>query len=345
MTSPPQARALRLFSPLVSVFLLPVLFLVRPHLYMAESANSESDSRVRDLVALRKASADGVIRLSDANFNKFARSSGRPYDLVVFFDAAMLHDNPEIKLKELRREFGIAAKAFLSTYPEGSPVRNALFFCDIEFKQSEKVFVSFAINSLPHVRLVPHGSGSSSSSAPEMPMQEFARTAEGFADWIRNSVGISLGPIVRPPAVSTSQLIILGFVLLSASPFLIRLLLSSKTPIHDPRVWCVGGLLVYWASVSGVMFNIIRGMPFSHPDQGDRSRTVYFYKGTGAQLGAEGFAAGGLYSIVGLLLALTTHVAPRVGSLAVKRGLVIACVAGSYFAVKQLVVLESWKTS
>lgn len=62
------------------------------------------------------------------------------------------------------------------------------------------------------------------------------------------------------------------------------------------------------------------------------------------QLGAEGFAVGSLYTVVGLLLAFVTHGLVRVRNVSVQRVVMIFALLVSFLAVKQVVHLDNWKT-
>ena len=92
------------------------------------------------------------------------------------------------------------------------------------------------------------------------------------------------------------------------------------------------------------MHNIIRKMPMFLVDRNDPSKLVFFYQGSGMQLGAEGFAVGFLYTVVGLLLAFMTHGLVRVSNVSVQRVVMIFALLVSFLAVKQVVYLDNWKT-
>ncbi|OIT05904.1 putative dolichyl-diphosphooligosaccharide--protein glycosyltransferase subunit 3b [Nicotiana attenuata] len=56
------------------------------------------------------------------------------------------------------------------------------------------------------------------------------------------------------------------------------------------------------------MHSIIRKVPMYLVDRNDTGKMIFFYQGSGKQLGTEGFAVGFLYMVVGLLLAFMTRV-------------------------------------
>lgn len=173
---------------------------------------------------------------------------------------------------------------------------------------------------------------------------DFSRLAESMSDFIESKTKISIGHIHRPPIVSKLQIgiIVVGFLV--SLPFLIRKLLAGETLFHDKRFWLSASVFVYFFSVSGTMHNIIRKMPMFISDRNDPNKLIYFYQGSGMQLGAEGFAIGFLYTIVGLLLAFVTHVLVRVKNAIAQRTIMIIAMVVSVWAVRKVVYLDNWKT-
>lgn len=112
--------------------------------------------------------------------------------------------------------------------------------------------------------------------------------------------------------------------------------------LHDSRVWMAGAVFVYFFSVSGSMHNIIRNMPMMLNDRD--GRPVFFYQGSGMQLGAEGFIVGFLYTLVGLVLAIVTHGLVRLKSVTVQRGTMLLAMVVVYWAVGKVISLDNWKT-
>lgn len=172
----------------------------------------------------------------------------------------------------------------------------------------------------------------------------FSRFVESMAEFISSGTGLSVGPINRPPVISKKQIIFAIAVVLVWTPFIVKKLVSGNTILHEKSFWMAGAIFVYFFSVSGAMFNIIRKMPMFLNDRDDPDRLVFFYKGSGMQLGAEGFAVGFLYTIVGLLLAFSCHVLVGVRNRTMQRLLMIFVLFVSFWAVKKVVFLDNWKT-
>ncbi|GBG83042.1 hypothetical protein CBR_g36660 [Chara braunii] len=312
--------------------------------------SAPQDPRTEELLELQRRTTDGVIRLDADRFKRLAQGSEpRAYSLIIFFDADQLRSNQDLKLEELRREFGYVATAFIRTHKDDLAVRRRLFFADVEFGQTAAAFQAFNVMALPHIRHVPPSSGMTKPAEREdMDPAAHARTAEGIAGFVTSRTGLPMGVIVRPPPVTKFQILLTAVVFIVASPFVGRPLWQTRHLLLDPRVWCVGAFLIYFFSVSGGMYNIIRGMPMlmldRNQDRNQPRKFVFFYKGSGVQLGAEGFIVGSLYTGVGALVALMTHVLPKCQSTRVVRLCCYVALIGAFYMVRKVVELDNWKT-
>lgn len=321
-------------------FHLGFLMLVAAVVLVAAESNED---RVQDLLHMQSQSKDGVIRLDENNFRRFmSTGEPRPYALILFFDASQLHANAELKLVEFRKEFGLVATAY-AKHHKGQASDAKVFFCDLEFKQMQGVFQLFKVQALPHIRYVAAGSGGSEASQ-EMVQGEFPRSAEGIASFVTAKTNQPCGTIERPPPLSKGQIWALAIAILIATPFVIKIAASPDSPLREPMVWCLGALLIYFFSVSGGMHNIIRKMPLFMQDRSNPAKLVFFYQGSGMQLGTEGFVVGFLYTIVGLLLAFVTQFAPLIRSKLVQRLVMIVAITISFVAVRKVISLDNWKT-
>ncbi|PQQ16007.1 putative dolichyl-diphosphooligosaccharide--protein glycosyltransferase subunit 3B [Prunus yedoensis var. nudiflora] len=93
---------------------LPLVFFITTLLFLTTFIGlSESNSdQVAELLSLQARSKSGVIRLDDHSLSRFLTSvkTPRPYWVLIFFDAAKLHDKHELHLKELRSEFSLSLR-------------------------------------------------------------------------------------------------------------------------------------------------------------------------------------------------------------------------------------------
>ncbi|KAK8496647.1 hypothetical protein V6N13_062871 [Hibiscus sabdariffa] len=309
----------------------------------AESGSDSDSELVADLLALQSESKSGVIHLDDRTIARFLTSAKtpRPYSLLIFFDATQLHDKSELHLLELRREFTLVASSFITNHNNSN---TKLFFADIEFRESQSSFHLFGVNSLPHIRLVGPNAKSLKDDSEQMDQGDFSRMAESMAEFVESRTKLTVGPLHRPPILSKTQMGLVVAVLLISAPFVAKKIFAGETFLHDPKIWLSGAVFVYFFSVSGAMHNIIRKMPMFLVDRNDPNKLVFFYQGSGMQLGAEGFAVGFLYTIVGLLLAFVTHLLVYVKNVIAKRVVMIIALFVSFWAVQKVIFLDNWKT-
>jgi oligosaccharyltransferase complex subunit gamma len=85
-------------------------------------------------------------------------------------------------------------------------------------------------------------------------------------------------------------------------------------------------------------------MPLFMQDRNQPGKLLFFYQGSGMQLGAEGFVVGFLYTVVGLLLGFITQFAARIKSRMVQQILMLVGIVISFLAVRKVVLLDNWKT-
>ncbi|KAJ6376989.1 hypothetical protein OIU76_026028 [Salix suchowensis] len=137
---------------LLSLLLFTTFLSVSLHHSTADpdsDSDSESSDLVTELLYLQSQSKSGVIHLNDHIVSRFLTSTKtpRPYSLLIFFDAKHLHSKTELHLQDLHTEFSLLSSSFISNNDASSA--SSLFFCDIEFKESQNSFSLFGVNSLP----------------------------------------------------------------------------------------------------------------------------------------------------------------------------------------------------
>ncbi|KAL1166088.1 hypothetical protein V6Z11_A06G173100 [Gossypium hirsutum] len=314
----PQIRKLskEMAIPSSSAYLFLLSFFTLSLFLAISTAESESELElVADLRALQSESKSGVIHLDDRTIAKFLTSpkTPRPYSILIFFDATQLHDKTELHLRELRQEFALVASSFITNHNNSN---TKLFFADIEFRESQSSFHLFGVNSLPHIRLVGPTAKSLKDESEQMDQGDFSRLAESMAEFVESRTKLTVGPIHRPPILSKTQMGLIVALLLISSPFIAKKIFAGETLLHDPKIWLSGAVFIYFFSVSG----------------------------SGMQLGAEGFAVGFLYTIVGLLLAFVTHLLVYVKNAKAKRVAMVFAICVSFWAVQKVIFLDNWKT-
>ncbi|XP_010931960.1 probable dolichyl-diphosphooligosaccharide--protein glycosyltransferase subunit 3 [Elaeis guineensis] len=319
------------------VLLLLLLVAVAALISLSSAASPTADDLVAELETLRSQSPSGVIHFDDSSVARFLTSAPlpRPYSLLVFFGAS----KPDHHLRRLRSEFALVSSSFAAHHASSRRV----FFCDLEYQESESSFSLFGVTSLPDIRHVGPQHRSLRDS-DRMDQSDFSGLAASMAQFVEAKTSLPVGPIVRPSLISPRQIAFLAVALLISAPFLIKRILEGKTMLHDRRLWMGLTVSVYFLGVAGLMHNIIHKIPMYVKDRKDPNRLIFFVKGFGMQLGAEGFAVGFLYTIVGLIVAFATHVLVRMRNEAVQRGFLLAAMLVVFWAVRKVIYLHNWKT-
>ncbi|CAN4116683.1 unnamed protein product [Withania somnifera] len=327
-------------SKTLTLTVIAILLLLLPTTH-SFSGDDDGGYLLSELTNLRSQSPTAVIPLSDQLLRRILTvKTPRPFTFLIFFDAKQLHSKPELSLPTLKSEFSLLSSSFSTNNPDN----NKLFFFTIEFQESQQSFALFGVNSLPHLRLIPPSAIDVKKDSIQMEGSDLSRLAESMAEFVEAKGKINVGPIHRPPLISKKQMTVIVVIGLALSPFLLKKIVNGDTLLHDKYVWMLGSIFVYFFSVSGAMHNIIRKMPMFMMDREDPGKLVFFYQGSGMQLGAEGFAVGFLYTIVGVLLAFMTNVLVRVNSRTVQRVVMFIALFVSFWAVKNVIRLDNWKT-
>ncbi|KAL4562489.1 hypothetical protein LXL04_034695 [Taraxacum kok-saghyz] len=327
-------------TPIIALLLIIThVFFSKAYAYSA----SPAANIVSDLHSLRSQFPSGIIHLNETILYKIFNAGPRSFYLIIFFDAMQLHDKPEPNLKTIKSEYALIAKSF-SINNQNSSNLSKIFFCDLEFSESEKEFLRFGIHALPNIRIVPPDADDLKSDSIPVEVPESSRLAESMADTIESKIGLSTGRIHRPPILSKTQLGFLIGVFLISMPFMTKKLLAGETPFHDKRISIVGTMFVYFFSISGSMFILIRRIPLFVMDRKDPNKLIFFYKGPGMQFGAEGVYVGFLFTVVGLLLVCITRVIVRIKDSMIQRAAMASVMIVSFWAVREVVGLNNWKT-
>ncbi|KAK9057967.1 hypothetical protein SSX86_022807 [Deinandra increscens subsp. villosa] len=302
----------------------PLLLLILTVIITPSSAGILSD--------LRSHSPSGVIHLNHTLLNHIFTSAPKSFFLIIFF-----HAPNQLPPPNLKSEFALISKSFIINN-QNTPSLHKLFFCDVEINESSKKdLLRFGLHTLPDIQIVPPDINSDS-----IPIQ--VGLAESMASFIDLKTGISIGKIHRPPILSKTQLgFVIGAVLIW-TPFMIKKLIAGGTVFHNRKIWICGTVFVYFFSVSGSMFILIRRIPLFVMDRKDPHNLMFFFQGHGMQFGAEGVCVGFLFTIVGLLLSLVTRVIVSMKDSMMQRVAMVGAMIVSFWAVKQVVVLSHWKT-
>ncbi|KAD3337942.1 hypothetical protein R6Q59_027293 [Mikania micrantha] len=305
--------------------------------------HSSTITLVSDLHSLRSHSPSGVIHLNDTLLDRIFRSGANSFHLIIFFDTLQLHNQPEPNLKSIKSEFALISKSFVINN-QNSLFLHKAFFCEIELGESKHNFLRFGVHALPDIRIVPPGAHDLKSDSIPINVGDSSNLAESMADFINLKTGITIGTIHRPPILSKTQLgLVIGGFLIWV-PFMIKKVYDGETMFHNKRIWICGTLFVYFFSVSGCMFILIQRIPLFAMDRKDPNKLIFFFQGHGMQFGAEGMCVGFLFTIVGLLFSLVNRMVVRMKDSMMQRLMMVGAMIVSFWAVKQVVRLNHWKT-
>ncbi|XP_060201616.1 probable dolichyl-diphosphooligosaccharide--protein glycosyltransferase subunit 3B [Lycium barbarum] len=318
-----------------------ILFIIVLLLLVPVNHSLNSDDLVSELTILSSQSSTGAIYLSNKLLGRIlSEPVPRPFTLLIFFDSHKLHSDPDISLPKLKNEFLLLSSSFQTNNPDN----NRFFFFEIEFQESQASFALFGVKSLPYICLVPPFATDFETDSIQMESSDFSGHAESMAEFVEAKSKHHVGPIHRPGFISKNQkmsIIALGLIL---SLFLVKKIVSGNSLLHNKNIWMAGSIFVYFFSVSGTMYNIINKIPIAMVDRDDPGKLVFFYEGSGMQLGAEGFTVGFLYTIFGLLFAFMTHVLVHMKNRNIQRLVMFFCIFVSFWAVKKVFYLYNWKT-
>ncbi|GIL89779.1 hypothetical protein Vretimale_16582 [Volvox reticuliferus] len=300
-----------------------------------------------ELYALRDQTRDAVVLLTDDVLTQYVMGRNRPYAVAIYFSAEQVSEgNPSLRLDDLRKEYGLAAKAFA----KGSD-SDKIFFFEAALETSQRPFAMMQVNSLPCVIRIPPGLHVSSSTVelgrndkmvPDtVGTHNYPWPAETFVEFMGVRHGIKAAEIDRPSIYKSPifpMLLLSGLVSLAYLAYKVYTL----SLVQHPALWAVLSLVVFWFSVSGGMYNIIRGVPFFIRDR--KGNLQFFLTGRQGQLGAEGFTLGTLYLLVSCSIAFITFLAPRISNRILRDTLSLIGTAVAAGSIYQTFMLWTMKT-
>ncbi|GLI67590.1 hypothetical protein VaNZ11_011824, partial [Volvox africanus] len=300
-----------------------------------------------ELYALRDQARDAVVLLTDDVLKQYVMGRNRPYTVAIYFSAEQVSEgNPSLRLDELRKEYGLAAKAFAK-----GPDSDKIFFFEAALETSQMPFAVLQVNSLPCVVRIPPGLHVGSSTlelgradkmVPDtVGTRNYPWPAEIFVEFMGDRQGLKAAEVDRPSIYKSP---IFPVLLLSGLVSLAYLVYKVYTMslLQHPALWAVLSLAVFWFSVSGGMYNIIRGVPFFIRDR--KGNLQFFLTGRQGQLGAEGFTLGTLYLLVSCSVAFITFLAPRISNRILRDTLSLIGTALAAGSIYQTFMLWTMKT-
>lgn len=309
---------------------------------------NKAQEQVEELAHLQKTASDGVVELDAQAFERLVIGRKRPYTLIIFLAADHLQDKAQLRLRELRQEYGLAAKAFLKNH-RNTTATGKLFFTQIEYKRSTELFHRLGVNSLPYIfRLsstFPIEADGTIKLRPDDVMKHadysnYPWTAEDMASFIRERTGVAIGDIDKPSVFKSRLFPVVAVAIIGLGGWVAYNLYYAEF-MKNRVLWTIGTIVVFWFAVSGGMHNIIRGVPMYYADPNGKVQ-MFLPQGQG-QLGAEGFIMGSLVTCFSLSIVALSYVAPKV-SPQYQRGVCYGALAVAVLCFFHILKGYRWKT-
>lgn len=374
-----------------------------PRLHLTPSPPPPTQNKTKQLAelrALRSKSRDRVITLSTEQFERYASlapppppagkkgaaaapaptpPSERPYALAVFMSAQHMMDSPKTRLRDLRFEYSLAAKAFADAppppadadaaadaderraLPSDSDSGKDLFFVELWHHASKELFGRLGVKALPMVFVlspshpgpkegkggqikIPEDDEMGRDGAAAAGFTKYPWAAEEMVAWLLKRVRGSRSASVDRPSFVKSPLFPLAFAgLLAGGGAAAGRLYSSPLARHK-GVWGAGALAVWWFSTSGGMFNIIRGMPLLGMDPRRPGQVAWWSTSRSVQFGMEGFVMGSSYVLFSVLLGSVVLRVPRIKSRGTRSGVAMAALSVAWFVLMRILAAYDSKT-
>lgn len=291
----------------------------------------------------------GYITLSPESFNHLLEGSSRPYSVYVFGDSKNLRSSKHLSLAERLKAFGTVGKAFVSTNA-GSDFEDKAVFVRLVFESAKDSFGRLGVKGLPYLVHIPPkleiNPGASITLPPGNTMAAGSLEEWGavqIASFVMSTSGISPGDMKELGVKERSPFLPVFVLLFLAAAIFVAYHLSQSEIMKHKSLYAIGSIVVFWFSVSGGMFNIIRGVPLVGMDPRTRQPTA-FIRG-GGQMGAEGFTMGTLVVAFGLLAAGFTHIVPYIENKKSRRTVSYGIIVVAFLVFNWLSGAHLWKTS
>jgi len=272
------------------ILLLPVLAL--------------ATSKVDELRQLAEESQT-FIELSGEDYFKYVVDYPRPYTLVVYFtaDPQTIQCQPCQEIEQMLGTVIYSYKEAGAQYPQTSPSKSrAVFFAKVTYSQeNHQIFQSHGFVSVPNL-IVTHPKSvvyeNNRFTVPKEDIWEFHGSGDlhpqKILDFVNNRAARNIE--LKTPPINTVITLLFVFLVLGVGGVLIYKLHSF---LLSPVVWYLGGVLVYFICISGVVYNIIHSVPMIGVNQ-RTGEPEMVHPGQRTQYGAEGFMMGFMMCLVGI---------------------------------------------
>jgi OST3 / OST6 family, transporter family len=268
------------------------------------------DSRLAELRDL-EIKGDGLATLTDVNFHRLARDKARPFNLFVLFNAG----DPRYKCSlcgPFQEELRVLSESYRRE-PHTSKDTLPIVFAQIDVAWAQKTFNEYDLRHAPVLAYFPSTGPEAVNPAGKFPpgsQYTGELDAENAAKFVRDKTGYQIN-VYRSPA---GKLAAVGTLIASVifAAFLLRDKLGAI--IEAVRgflpLWILLAVGFYYIGVSGILYDIIRGVPFVGYDP--KSKRTGLVAGGGSQYVLEGLIVGFCNVGAAAALVILAKVAPKV---------------------------------
>ncbi|KAJ7566309.1 hypothetical protein O6H91_02G096600 [Diphasiastrum complanatum] len=304
--------------------------------FLVDATDIQAEAIIKELLSSQDESADAVIHLDDVTFHRFAiEPRHRSYGLIIFFDAMQLRDKKELRLQDLRHEFGLISSAYFKIAQQEILV-SKVFFCELEYTTSHATFDALNVTAVPFIKHLPAGA-TGLRKAVSLGERELLHITDSMVKFVEHRLNRKIGLIKRATHMKYTLSSLLICVLMG-SPFIATILMTKGAILKDPEVWCIGAMLVYFFSISGGMYHIIRNTPYYVVEEGGNVKWFYVER-NGRVAGAGGFLIGFLYIAFGLILSFCSRLLIYERSKNVQRVVMLVGMGTCFWIVRKLLLL------
>eukprot|EP00753_Platysulcus_tardus_P016507 PLAT5782.1.p1 GENE.PLAT5782.1~~PLAT5782.1.p1 ORF type:complete len:346 (+),score=150.80 PLAT5782.1:143-1039(+) len=288
----------------------------------------------------------GVISMDAKTYNFHIMSRSRSFPAFVLFTANDARYGCH-HCSEVEAEFRLVAQAYWAKRDVASSTADDVAFIRIAFDNARNVFVKHKLNNVPVLAWMPVLPTSASAeqratleAKNQMTSPNGGLSAEDIASFLQRRTGEEL-EIKRSPIMG----LIFLLLLLAAGAGVAHWAIENGdtlAALRDNRaLWMAVAFMLYFLSVSGIMYDIIRGVGAFHVDQ--QGRIMLFHPSGNQQFAAEGLIIGGMNLAAALLLIYVADKIPRWKSSGSRSIALWLALFGFFFVYSRITALYTMK--
>lgn len=266
--------------------------------------------------------------------------------MYVFADSTKFGNSKSLSLSKRLKEVGSAAKSFVKE-TKGTEHENTFVVVRLILEDSKDALQRLGIKGLPYFSFIPGSMEITPGASVSLPAKNMMTPgpvddwkAEDIATFISATSGLSPGDLSE--LRQRSPFLPLFVLLFLAASTVVGYKVAQSPLIHYMPLYIVGSLTVFWFSLSGGMFNIIRGVPMVGIDRQTNKATVF--TGGNGQMGAEGFIMGTSVTAFGLLAASIALIVPHIEEPSQRRKAAYGIMLGLWALFNWVTGTHMWKT-